>query len=220
MPDLQLFARSLHLYICVCVFDFCAGLTYILIMPRGFATDEELAALEAQPLIVGADQLSDNQRAFLNAYIHTGTIKGASKASKITKFFHYNWLHDDASYQAAFALAQAIVLDDDIAEIRKRGIQGWLEPLSYQGQLTGESVRKFSDNLAMFYIKRQDPTFRDNHKVEVEHTGSVVVKHDFKHDDYRAAFERQIGAAVDITPPDQINVLPDKTPDTSDKSDS
>lgn len=125
---------------------------------------DELPDESASAVLVPPEELSPDQRAFINAYLAVGTVNGAHKRSKIHKFYHYCWLRDNPTYQAVFAQAEQVVLDDDIAEIRKRGIEGWDEPLDYKGELTGASRKRYSDNLAMFYIKAKNHTFKDNHK--------------------------------------------------------
>jgi hypothetical protein len=37
--------------------------------------------------------------------------------------------------------------------------------LSYEGKLTGHTVKMFSDNLAMFALKKLDPEYRDNFSI-------------------------------------------------------
>jgi hypothetical protein len=131
-------------------------------MGIGFADVKNVAIPE--PLLVPAGDLLPDQRAFISAYLAVGTIRGAVKRSKIHHLYHYTWINDDPNYQAAFARVKEIVLDGDIETIRQRGIEGWDEPLDYKGELTGAVRRKFSDNLAMFWIKSQNPAFKDNHK--------------------------------------------------------
>jgi hypothetical protein len=125
---------------------------------------DDVVTDESLELLVPSSELLPDQRAFINAYLMRGSIRGAVKASKIHHLYHYKWKDEDANYQAAFARAEAVVLDDDIASIRKRGIEGWDEPLDNKGRLTGDVKRRFSDNLAMFYIKAKNPSFKDSHK--------------------------------------------------------
>ncbi len=64
-----------------------------------------------------------------------------------------------------FKEALAAAMDEGqqilIGEARRRAT-GYDEPLTFKGQLTGDSVRKASDVLLMFCIKANHPEYRDN----------------------------------------------------------
>lgn len=57
-------------------------------------------------------------------------------------------------------------------EVRRRSIDGWDEPVFYQGQPVGH-IRKFSDTLLMFEMKRRDPEYRD--RASIEHSGGIDI---------------------------------------------
>jgi hypothetical protein len=102
------------------------------------------------------------KRRFLIRYGDTGgSIVKAAKLVGIGRRTHYQWLQDDPDYAEAFEQAQKLALDVVEAEIIRRGIKGYKEPIIYQGKVTG-LVRRYSDNLLMFYAKRRDPQYRDN----------------------------------------------------------
>ncbi len=52
------------------------------------------------------------------------------------------------------------------AELRRRAIEGVEEPVYQGGALVGH-VRKFSDTLLIFSLKRRNPAYRDNHRLEL-----------------------------------------------------
>lgn len=112
-------------------------------------------------LLVPGEALLPDQRAFLNAYLATTTIHGAAKLSKIHHLHHYQWMDEDPNYSLAFTRIRAIVLDYETDAIKKRGVDGYDEPLSYKGQLTGAKVRKYSDTIAIAYLKANRPEWRD-----------------------------------------------------------
>jgi hypothetical protein len=137
------------------------------------ATARELAPAEAETkeLSPGDSErkyIFDNirhpkKRHFLTHYGNTaGNVLKAAKFAGITRQTHYIWLRDDPEYAEAFEQAQQLALATIEAEIIRRGIKGFKEPLVYQGKLTGQYVRRYSDNLLMFYAKRRDPQYRDN----------------------------------------------------------
>lgn len=50
-------------------------------------------------------------------------------------------------------------------EALRRGRDGVDEPVYQRGELVG-TVRRYSDNLLMFLLKKRDPSYRENHRVE------------------------------------------------------
>lgn len=127
-------------------------------MGVGFASEAELEQME---LTVPDMALSRPQRAFLNAYLAKGTVRGAEKVSKIYHLRHYQWLDDDPAYAAAFARIKAIVLDHETELIKQRGVEGYDEELSYKGVKTNQTIRKYSDTIAIAYLKANRPEWRD-----------------------------------------------------------
>ena len=127
-------------------------------------TAEESAEV-LQP-VVPAAELSHDQRAFLIAYSLVGTVKGASKRSKIHHFYHYEWKRNDEQYQAAFARIEDILVDHCVDKVKKRGVDGWNEPLTYKGRRTGSSIRRYSDQLALAYIRSKRPEWRDSFSIQ------------------------------------------------------
>jgi hypothetical protein len=45
---------------------------------------------------------------------------------------------------------------------------GYEEPLVFRGLKTGDTVTRHSDILLMFLLKKLDPSYRDNNKVELQ----------------------------------------------------
>jgi hypothetical protein len=133
--------------------------------------------------------LNAKQLAFLAAYGRIAGVKAAAKAAKIAHKSHYKWLANP-EYKAAFASAQEEAVEHLESEVYKRAMEGIESPVIWQGQLcfeplrdpkTGEvlcdrkgtpllsktplTIRRKSDNLLMFLLKKLDPSYRDNVKV-------------------------------------------------------
>lgn len=109
--------------------------------------------------------------AFLAAYAECGTVTQAAKAADISRVSHYNWLKEDAEYVKAFAQAHQEACDKLEAEARRRAIEGWDEPVFYEGGECG-TKRKYSDTLLIFLMKGNNPTkFGD--KMEQTHKGDA-----------------------------------------------
>ncbi len=125
-----------------------------------------------------------NQRAFLIAFVMAKSVWGAARLCHINPSLHRYWKKLDPKYAKAFEEATEMLCDMAEGEVYRRGIQGWEEPLAFQGQLTGHKIKRYSDNLAMFYLKRYRPEFRDNYQVQV--SGKVI--HEHKHEFDAAGF--------------------------------
>lgn len=135
-----------------------------------------------------------NQSNFLAAYAVCGVISEAADRAGVARGRHYAWLQEDPTYKDRFQSAHQEACEAIETEIRRRAVEGYEEPVVYQGSFTYEpqrnkdgsikydrlgnpiqqtkplSVRKFSDNLLMFRAKAMMPDkYRDNAKVE--HTG-------------------------------------------------
>ena len=115
---------------------------------------------------------------FLKALRATGLVTDACEIVGIGRRTPYDWAKKSEQFaeemEAARAEGEKVLLDEVRKEARRRGIDGWDDPIVYQGQIskamdpkTGEmvplTVRKWSDNLLMFWGKYLDPRFRDNY---------------------------------------------------------
>jgi hypothetical protein len=61
------------------------------------------------------------------------------------------------------------------AEIHRRAIEGYDEPVFYQGLATGECIRKYSDSLLQFLGKAKLSEYGDKLKVDQTITGGVLL---------------------------------------------
>jgi hypothetical protein len=135
--------------------------------------------------------------AFLTAYAECGNVTKAAEAAGIDRRTHSRHLKKYPAYRALFekaaaeaaenlkerALARIEALDD---AIYTRAVEGWVEPVVYQGKFTYGKVRdakgriqrsteplgirKFSDSDAQFLLRGLKPEmYRERHEV----SGSV-----------------------------------------------
>lgn len=79
----------------------------------------------------------------------------------------YQWRETDPEFAADWDRCLRIGVDTEIEEARRRAFEGVLEPVYHKGEVVGHT-RKYSDILAMFVIKRHDPSFRDNYTLTVD----------------------------------------------------
>lgn len=59
------------------------------------------------------------------------------------------------------------------AEIKRRAIDGWDQPVFYQGLPCG-TLRKYSDRMLELYAKRHISAYRERHQMDVNVTGGVL----------------------------------------------
>lgn len=68
----------------------------------------------------------------------------------------YRWRDEDPEFKAAWDEAVEQNIDDLEACAYRRAIEGWLEPVYFQGKAVG-AVRKFSNALTIFMLKKLRP---------------------------------------------------------------
>jgi hypothetical protein len=126
--------------------------------------------------------LSRKQRAFLAAYGRLGIVVDAAKAARVAHTVHYKWLKHP-EYKAAFADAEEEAIGVLESEAHQRAMYGTAEPVIWRGKIcyepqrdpkTGQvkrdrkgqplpsttplTIRRPSDNLLMFLLKKLDPS--------------------------------------------------------------
>mgnify|MGYP001112074596 CR=1 FL=1 len=131
----------------------------------------ETQVVEAEEVKPSPDPIKDVKsrvkKAFLVAYIDSGgNISKTAESLNINKSKHYYWLKTDKVYAQAFEVAHERSLATIESEIIRRAVEGYEEPVFYQGKQVS-AVRKYSDNLLMFLAKRRDPNYRDNNQTQI-----------------------------------------------------
>jgi hypothetical protein len=96
-----------------------------------------------------------SKKAFLTSYGLTCSITRASKAAKIDRRRHYDWLESDEEYRAAFAKAREEAADALEDAAVQRAIEGVKKPVTIAGQQ--EVIREYSDVLLIFLLKAARP---------------------------------------------------------------
>ena len=113
------------------------------------------------------------KRAFLKAYALCGYVTHAAWAAKIHRDTHYAWLKSDPDYAERFKEAKQRFIELLEAEIDRRAFKGVEEPIIQGGKVVkdknGNPImrKRYSDVLAMFRLKRLDPSYRDNYDPSV-----------------------------------------------------
>lgn len=109
-------------------------------------------------------------RKLLDALAEGHTIAESCRVAGIAFGTLKTWRRNDPIINEKVQEAYDIGTDAYRQEVRRRALEGWLEPVFYKGQEQGH-VRKFSDTLLMFETKRRDPDYRDS--VAVKHSGTI-----------------------------------------------
>ncbi len=113
------------------------------------------------------------QDAFLAAFAEAGTITAAAKAARIRRRQHHTWLERDPEYVERFCEAQELANERLEHEARRRAVEGWKEPVFYEGEKVGDKP-KYSDNLLMFLMKGALPEkYKERYEQVGEPTKSV-----------------------------------------------
>ena len=113
------------------------------------------------------------KKAFLEAYAKLGNITKACEAHNIGRRTFYDWRDNDAQFKSDFAIADDTFNESLEAEMDRRGKEGYLEPVFYQGKEVS-AVRKYSEVLLIVRAKAKMPEkYKD--RGEQEHKGNVIV---------------------------------------------
>ena len=118
------------------------------------------------------EQRLEAQATFLEAYEHSANILRAAEQTEISREIVYYWLEHDERFLFAYHLADAAANAHIEAEIRRRAMEGWDEPVYQQGARVG-TVRKYSDTLLIFYAKRRMPEYREKQALDVNNVGAA-----------------------------------------------
>jgi hypothetical protein len=144
------------------------------------------------------------QETFLAHYAAVGIIKSAADLTGINRDTVDNWRKSDRVFAERMDRAKMDAADVAEAELRRRAIEGWTEPV-FQGGIEVGTVRKFSDNMLALHIKALKPTeYRENIRAEVSGPdgGAISMQvlptmQDHERQALRAVLEEAIRAQVE-----------------------
>lgn len=106
---------------------------------------------------------------FLTTLREGATVAGACKASKIGRSTAYRWRGADGDFAAAWDEAVEIGTETIEDELKRRAVDGWEEPVFYQGKAVA-MITKYDTTALIFLLKARNPErFRD--RASIEHTG-------------------------------------------------
>jgi transposase-like protein len=120
------------------------------------------------------------QKAFLEAFAQSGNVVVASRVTGIPRSLVYQWIDKHQDFKAAFDKADKESAEHIEAEVYRRGVEGYLEPVFQKGSRVYEFaydedgkvlvdaktnqpimvpayVRRYSDALLQLYLKGKLP---------------------------------------------------------------
>lgn len=113
---------------------------------------------------------------FLAALATCGNVTQSARQVGICRISVYKRLEDDPEFRKAFDRARQLGGEGLEDEARRRGYEGWDEPVFYQGDLV-DHVAKFSDTLLIFLLKGIFPEKYKDRQL-TEHGGKININHD------------------------------------------
>lgn len=108
-------------------------------------------------------QLDLQQKAkFLKRLLSSaGNVSKAARAAGIARNAAYDHKKSDEAFSDAWDTVIETVCDQAEEELFRRAVKGIKKPVFYKGQMVA-TVREFSDQLIMFYLKHKRKSFRDS----------------------------------------------------------
>lgn len=106
------------------------------------------------------------RQAFLEALSAGWSVTHAAADAGAHRRRFYDLRDADANFGAEWD--EAIVMGTEALEdeARRRAVDGWDEPVYQKGELVGH-IRRYDSALIQFLLKKRDPSFRENARVEV-----------------------------------------------------
>lgn len=107
------------------------------------------------------------REAFLESFRKDGNVSNAARSAGVNRCTAYKWRDSDPVFAEAWADAEAQAGDRIRKAVDDRAIEGWLEPVFYQGEECGH-VRKYSDTLLLRLAEARCSEFK--RRVEIDLT--------------------------------------------------
>jgi hypothetical protein len=116
--------------------------------------------------------------AYLDEVADTGLVTISAKALDIHPHTIWERRQADPDFELCVQMALEDYTDKLRREVHRRGVEGWIERGIYDkdGNHLGD-VKKFSDRLLELHVKKHDPTYRENLKVEANVEATATHTH-------------------------------------------
>jgi len=100
---------------------------------------------------------------FFSALSSSALVGSAAKAAGYSRTAIYLYRKNDEEFAARWEESINGHIETLEAECDRRARDGVIEPVYYKGEVCGE-IRKFSDTLLMFRLKKLNPEYRDSYQ--------------------------------------------------------
>lgn len=150
---------------------------------RGPVSELELVDWELDGLTVAERMSLEKRRLFLRTFAVRGIVLDGCKAAGISRTGVERWRESSEWFDTMYSIAIEEAADRIEAEAYRRAVEGYDEPVIYQGMTTTVldpvtmqekqlTVRKYSDSLMAMMLRGARPEkYRENYKVE--HSGAA-----------------------------------------------
>ncbi len=133
----------------------------------------KISKSEAERLLgIGSKHIKESVKyqyklSFMRNYLESANITLSARHIGVTRKSIYDWMEADPVFKAAVENGKEEGLDLLEEEVKKRGFTGYdQERMTKDGDVV--SVKQYSDNLAMFFLKGHRPEkYRDNYPVNL-----------------------------------------------------
>jgi hypothetical protein len=110
---------------------------------------------------------------FLDLLSTNGNVTLSAETCNLARRTLYDLRTTDEQFAQAWEDAMSMAADYLEAEARRRAVEGWEEPVYYQGDEVGY-VRKYSDTLLIFLLKGANPEkYRERSSTELSGPGGA-----------------------------------------------
>lgn len=119
----------------------------------------------------------DQRDRFLESYAKTGLIWVSARAAGVSEECIRRYKKENIEgFADEFIAAQGIYRDTLEAEIHRRAIDGWDEPVvgGKDRDKVVAHIHRYSDRLLEFHAKRHIPDYREKSQLDVAVTGGVI----------------------------------------------
>lgn len=113
--------------------------------------------------------------AFLEALKRAPNVVTACEVAGVPRCTAYNARRDDPDFAKAWAEAWEVGMYAIDAEMYRRAVDGWLEPVYQQGAQVG-TVRKYSDAMLALFSKAHAEKYRATTQVQLTGKGGGAVE--------------------------------------------
>lgn len=109
------------------------------------------------------------QAGFLAEFGQRGLVASSAKAAGIHRDTVYDWLKTDEAFAAEYDVVNTLVTEKAEAEAWRRAIDGWEEPVWYEGVQCGTTT-KFDSGLLTLVLKARAPE-KYRERLDLRHSG-------------------------------------------------